>query len=185
VSLKPGNSKQGDIHSVPLRYPGFSALSKFGLSTYINASRSPQILPFLYTATMPAGDYTPVTTGALKLKGVNPSSKVGKHKKKRPKPNETTSSSKIDSTLQAAEDENGSTAVERTAESKEKDIQDTITSESKEEESQSRGKTEAELRHEERRRRRVCPLPFPLHSQFPSSVFHNPWMKLGRSEGSS
>lgn len=110
---------------------------------------------------MPADDYTAAVSGGLKLKNVNPSSKVSKpHRKKRPKPPQPESSADgnaekpkdaaigngedgkaahgdatVDGSGQAPEDGEAASSPPRV------------------------GKTEAELRHEERRRKRVCYFP--------------------------
>ena len=96
---------------------------------------------------MPSEEYVSVASGALKLKGVNSSSKIHKHKKKRPKP-PTTESTNLTNEGEAKgqteenwlDQEPGDEATHRIKES---------------DEGVRAGKTEAELRHEERRRRRL------------------------------
>lgn len=107
---------------------------------------------------MPADEYKTASSGSLKLKGVNPSSKVSKHKKKRPK---TTENAHVkDATLTddgaLATLEKGTAQVDSenkslTREQSDPDADDDGDTTS----SHKVGKTEAELRHEERRRRRV------------------------------
>lgn len=106
---------------------------------------------------MPSEDYTPVTSGALKLKGVNPSARVGKHKKKRPKDTKTDQTKATADSTATNPEADGETA-ERGASTNDKHV-------TKEEHSSGQisqehlptnsGKTDAELRHEERRRKRL------------------------------
>ncbi|KAK4698169.1 protein FAM32A, partial [Lecanoromycetidae sp. Uapishka_2] len=113
---------------------------------------------------MPGDDYTAAVGGGLKLKGVNPSSKIQKHKKKKPKPDSNPQSTPTTDILdKPAQDKDGITP-----ESVEDSEQAPI---AKNDEGQERngdrgdeaatpppsraGKTEAELRHEERRRKRL------------------------------
>jgi protein FAM32A len=109
---------------------------------------------------MPGDDYTATVGGGLKLKGVNSSSKVSKHKKKKPNPESnpeaeqkskdgeaSTPSRDADLTKDAEFD-----PVERKYEEGLEGHEDTAAP------SQA-GKTEAELRHEERRRKRVLFFP--------------------------
>ncbi|KAI4233905.1 MAG: hypothetical protein L6R40_006937 [Gallowayella cf. fulva] len=108
---------------------------------------------------MPTDDYISVTGGGLRLKGVNPSSKISKHKKKRPKHAETekpqspSRNPDIEGPKAKAQELNDDTpdkTVSRKTESEDLDGR-----EESECPVQPRGKTEAELRHEERRRRRL------------------------------
>lgn len=101
-----------------------------------------------------AGDeYASTGGGSLKLKGVNPSSKITKKKKKRPKspksPEPTTQSTKQTDENQAEEAPipDDSTVAQRGADARPA-VEDDVPA-------HNIGKTEAELRHEERRRRRV------------------------------
>lgn len=122
---------------------------------------------------MPHDDYTASTGGSLKLKGVNPASKISKsHKKKRPKPPQPAESS--DTTLGTAkqvEKEGGDEIVGERYLSKndgsEQRENEEVDGKSLGEEDgregkgegvilRAVGKTEAEKRHEERRRKRVC-----------------------------
>ncbi|KAL8704977.1 MAG: hypothetical protein Q9201_001874 [Fulgogasparrea decipioides] len=102
---------------------------------------------------MPADDYASAAGGGLRLKGVNPSSKISKHKKKRPKPqsdpekgspspNPDGDASKVS---QKPKEDDGS---------REKLDGDNAAADD-DEASITRGKTQAELQHEERRRRRL------------------------------
>ncbi len=105
---------------------------------------------------MPSDDYSAAVSGGLKLKGVNPSSKVSKHKKKKPKPAQSAA-------LETAEEAKNSASVEELkpdgedSEAITRRSQDDSTERDEEVMSPPArvGKTEAELRHEERRRKRV------------------------------
>ncbi|KAL8790033.1 MAG: hypothetical protein Q9195_006535 [Heterodermia aff. obscurata] len=111
---------------------------------------------------MPADEYATATAGSLKLKGVNPSSKVSKShkKKKKPKAEKPSSSSNLEESTENGLDDPIKTIGEPAtldgdilARSKsEKQIEEDLEAEITE---RSRGKTEAELRHEEHRRRRL------------------------------
>ena len=119
---------------------------------------------------MPASEYVSASAGSLKLKGVNPSSKVSKsHRKKRPKPETLPASS-----TPSAEKLEDSAVLDRndhlqdSAETVEKDglaadrqlekLGDDARPDEDEQGLVHLPKTEAELRHEERRRKRVsCP----------------------------
>ena len=107
---------------------------------------------------MSSNDYTPTTTGALKLKGSSTASKISKHKKKRPKPALTTSSE--DGAEKGIQTKPQNEKLEEKEEQEEEELQE------KEKEDETRrkveeemvkgaGKTDAEIRHEERRRRKV------------------------------
>ncbi|KAL8770639.1 MAG: hypothetical protein Q9209_003707 [Squamulea sp. 1 TL-2023] len=108
---------------------------------------------------MPTDDYTPASSGGLRLKGVNLSAKISKHKKKRPKPAETekaqsqsskpTTGSPQSNSL-ASNDDTLNTNLQETSKS-----EGYVRGEGSEAPAQPRGKTEAEIRHEERRRRRL------------------------------
>lgn len=125
---------------------------------------------------MPADDYAPAATGALKLKGAHLSSKISKHqKKKRPKPpppdsDKLSLSSTTDPTStksshdKITEDFNSPAAEEEHQHSR-------TNSEDRQTPTTQRVKTEAELRYEERRRKRVC-IPFlSFFLPSPSSPF--------------
>ncbi|KAL8853470.1 MAG: hypothetical protein Q9221_001628 [Calogaya cf. arnoldii] len=109
---------------------------------------------------MPTSDYTSAAGGGLRLKGVNPSSKITKHKKKkRPKPADPSST---DPTTEGPTSEKlpeaESDTFFKTPNSKSRlpENQDQNQDDREDETGQARGgKTEAELRHEERRRRRL------------------------------
>ncbi|MCJ1451854.1 hypothetical protein MMC28_002194 [Mycoblastus sanguinarius] len=113
---------------------------------------------------MPADEYSAVTSGSLKLKGVNPSSKISKsHKKKKPKPTQTPSSDATaeknkDTSLALREDNSADTGQpDPNAIAKKNDETEARyePEESTTPPPHSSGKTEAELRHEERRRKRL------------------------------
>lgn len=108
---------------------------------------------------MPTSEYTSAAGGSLRLKGVDPSSKITKHKKKRPKPSSdpTTSVPKSEK-LQEPEDANPDLDRDRNEKSSKAGDQDQDRRDG--EEGPRGGKTEAEIRHEERRRRRVGHLPY-------------------------
>lgn len=113
---------------------------------------------------MPTDDYSAAISGGLKLKGISSSSKVSKHKKKKPKPQTdpaATNTSKDEAPLATqeagAEESPGQHALTKKSEDREdskESNEDTTTP-------PRAGKTEAELRHEERRRKRVCLSSFP------------------------
>ena len=121
-------------------------------------------LPFpqITKAHMPSSDYTAAVGGGLKLKGINPSSKISKSHKKKAKP---------DSNANPAE-EAGKLGDEVSTPDKDTDMRgDNLSIITKEDDDIGQGqgqtdieaaalpsrtgKTEAELRHEERRRKRV------------------------------
>ena len=114
---------------------------------------------------MPGDEYSTAISGGLKLKGVNSSSKISKHKKKKPKPeaNPTEDSERSkDESSKIADEAEDPTKESPSRLNPEEDIP------SKKEDAtpppeQSR-KTEAELRHEERRRKRVNTPYFYTHS---------------------
>ncbi|KAL6715879.1 hypothetical protein ACLMJK_006840 [Lecanora helva] len=106
---------------------------------------------------MAPDEYSTAISGGLKLKGVNPSSKISKHKKRKPK---AESDPSIDST------KNSKTPKDETSKPTDLSSEDkAISKETLEDETpESRDsalqedhppKTEAELRHEERRRKRL------------------------------
>ena len=112
---------------------------------------------------MPADEYATATGGSLKLKGVNPSSKISKShkKKKKPKAEKPSSSSNLeesnengpDDPLKNVDGEPETVDEDALARVKaEKQIEEDLEAEIS---ARGRGKTEAELRHEEHRRRRV------------------------------
>ena len=113
---------------------------------------------------MPGDDYSAAVSGGLKLKGVNSSSKVSKHKKKRSKPAQPTESEKNPDKSEDATDgaltEDLKSKGEEAGDITRKDHGGEGSREREREEEatpppQRAGKTEAELRHEERRRKRV------------------------------
>ena len=116
---------------------------------------------------MPADEYATATGGSLKLKGVNPSSKVSKShkKKKKPKAEKPSSSSNLEESTATGLDDPLQTV--REPETVDEDVLEKAKSEKQIEDdleaeisARGRGKTEAELRHEEHRRRRVGFPPF-------------------------
>ncbi|KAL9635483.1 MAG: hypothetical protein Q9204_002613 [Flavoplaca sp. TL-2023a] len=103
---------------------------------------------------MPSSDYTSAASGGLRLKGVNPSSKITKHKKKRPKPAEQSSDPTTSDPNSKSQDPNHADS-DKTPDQKLK-LEEIHDQDCRDESVLSRvGKTEAELRHEERRRRRL------------------------------
>ena len=124
---------------------------------------------------MPADEYASATGGSLKLKGVNPSSKVSKShkKKKKPKAEKPSSSSNLDDSTENGLDDPLKTNAESEivdegvlARAKsEKPVEEDLEAEDS---VRGSGKTEAELRHEEHRRRRVG---FPPPAGIPNSGF--------------
>ena len=117
---------------------------------------------------MPGDDYSAVVSGGLKIKGVNSSSKVSKHKKKKLKPAQPMESEKnpdkSEDTTDGALTEELRPKGEEAGDITKKDHGGEGSREREREEEatpppQRAGKTEAELRHEERRRKRV---PFPI-----------------------
>ena len=130
---------------------------------------------------MPQGDdYTPTTSGTLKLKGVK-ASKVEKHKKKRKRPAADDLSVKptLSNSKKKDKEDNGDDGIrgvkkKRNEEGKserEEMIDEALAEEmgieeargNNDEDGEERitgaGKTEAERRHDESRRKRVCPIP--------------------------
>ncbi|KAL8995841.1 MAG: hypothetical protein Q9169_004493 [Polycauliona sp. 2 TL-2023] len=104
---------------------------------------------------MPSSDYASVAGGGLRLKGVDPSSKIKKTKKKRPKPAEH-SSDPTTSGPKSKPQESEVADPDRTSNEKSKPEDQTQDQDYHDESIQPRaGKTEAEIRHEERRRRRL------------------------------
>ncbi|KAI4110306.1 MAG: hypothetical protein LQ339_001473 [Xanthoria mediterranea] len=114
---------------------------------------------------MSPSNYTSAKSGTLRLKGVTPTSKIQKPKKKRPKPSSdptTTSVSKPkkpgDPSDHADPDPDGDANVD-SAKIEDEGREGGEGAEGvtqQEQQQQSRGgKTEAEIRHEERRRRRL------------------------------
>ncbi|KAL8948036.1 MAG: hypothetical protein Q9222_005739 [Ikaeria aurantiellina] len=107
---------------------------------------------------MPTDDYSSAAGGGLRLKGVSSTSKISKHKKKRPKPPEA--DQKLPSTNPDAEITKSSEQSQLNDEpenslDKKSRPEDASAPEKSPTPTQARGKTEAELRHEERRRRRL------------------------------
>ncbi|KAL9583425.1 MAG: hypothetical protein Q9212_002711 [Teloschistes hypoglaucus] len=108
---------------------------------------------------MPKDDYSSAASGGLRLKGVNPSSKISKQKKKRPKAPAEAEKSSAKSEPEASEkpkerspkddddDDDDDGVLERVEVGKSGDESG--------EGAMARGKTPAELQHEERRRRRL------------------------------
>ena len=125
------------------------------------------------TTIMPADEYATATGGSLKLKGVNPSSKVSKShkKKKKPKAEKPSSPSNLEeSTGNGVDDPIKTIGEPETVDEhvlarakSEKQIEEDLEAEIS---ARGRGKTEAELRHEEHRRRRVC---FSPRARIPNS----------------
>lgn len=111
--------------------------------------------------TMPADEYSTAISGGLKLKGVNPSSKISKHRKKKPKfqvdPAVTDQSSKGPSSEVPGDDARDHAAGQSSLKRGEGD-DETGGREDGATTSPQAGKTDAEIRHEERRRKRVCDL---------------------------
>ena len=108
---------------------------------------------------MPSEDYAAASTGALKLKGVASSSKIGKHKKKKkvkrpespdgakeeePPSEQYTDLQLSKKTIDSLPDDSDATRTPSDFQPKDHDT-----------EPQRASKTEAELRHEERRRKRL------------------------------
>ncbi|KAL8669500.1 MAG: hypothetical protein Q9168_005913 [Polycauliona sp. 1 TL-2023] len=111
---------------------------------------------------MPTSDYTSATgRGSLRLKGVNPSSKITKPKKKRPRPAENapddpaTTASGPKSKPQEPEAEGAFLDPNSKEESKPHGKDQQQDADNDESMQPRAGKTEAEIRHEERRRRRL------------------------------
>lgn len=108
---------------------------------------------------MPSEDYAAASTGALKLKGVASSSKIGKHKKKkkvkRPQSpdgaKEEEPPSEQSTELQLSKTTNDNPPEDRDASRNNSDPHQ----KDHDTEAPRAGKTEAELRHEERRRKRL------------------------------
>ena len=105
---------------------------------------------------MPSDDYSAAVSGGLKLKGVNTSSKVSKHKKKKPKLAQSAASETAEEAKNSASaerlkpDGEDSEAIRRRSQDGSIERDEEATSPPA-----RAGKTEAELRHEERRRKRV------------------------------
>ena len=132
---------------------------------------------------MPADEYATATGGSLKLKGVNPSSKVSKphKKKKKPKAKKSSSNSNLEENTENGPDDPLKT-VDGEPETVDEDALARAKAENQIEEdleaeisARGRGKTEAELRHEERRRRRVG---FLLLATIPNSSLCIPYTFL-------
>ena len=105
---------------------------------------------------MPSEDYAAASTGALKLKGVDSSSKVGKHKKKRTKRPPSQDRAKEESSTEQSAEQQLSRGSKDQAENEEPSLQDNNLQAAEQDNGPPRGfKTEAELRHEERRRKRL------------------------------
>ncbi|KAL9103882.1 MAG: hypothetical protein Q9163_001119 [Psora crenata] len=127
---------------------------------------------------MPSEDYAPATSGALKLKGVHPDSKISKHRKKKKKTEQPTpqpDSSIAAAAAQHTANEDSPTAAHDTSKAttagndqQEQPAKDDSKGKIKNLQKYTppslasaaattprEGKTEAELRHEEQRRRRL------------------------------
>lgn len=115
---------------------------------------------------MPHDDYTASTGGALKLKGVNPASKISKpHRKKRPKPPQP-SDTAVDAAKAGEKDagdgivgESGLSRKEGSEQRQDEGEDGKSVGEGDEVDGvtiRAGGKTDAERRHEDRRRKRVC-----------------------------
>lgn len=116
-------------------------------------------LPINSPPAMPTSDYISAGGGGLRLKGVDPSSKITKHKKKRPKPSsDPTTSVPKSKELQEPEHANPDPDMDKTPNENSSQLEDQDQDQDRRdgEEDPRGGKTEAEIRHEERRRRRVC-----------------------------
>ena len=109
---------------------------------------------------MPSEDYAAASTGALKLKGVASSSKIGKHKKKK----KVKRSQSPDGAKEEPASEQQSTELQLSTATTEDPPETTDATRNNncdphrkdhDTEPQRAGKTEAELRHEERRRKRL------------------------------
>jgi protein FAM32A len=105
------------------------------------ARRNPSLNLHPRLTTMPTDDYTPITRGSLKLKGVK-DSKIDKKKKKKKKTEDSDSISK--SAEVVASDKDGEDALGAEGSAEKPPTTHT-----------GAGKTEAERRHEEMRRKRV------------------------------
>ena len=105
---------------------------------------------------MPSEDYASVSSGALRLKGVSTSSKIHKHKKKRPKTsiNATTGAAHEDGPDKMKDQIVHKGILEENPPQVQTDSSDQDKA-TEELEAMKQGKTEAELRHEERRRKRL------------------------------
>ena len=112
---------------------------------------------------MSPSDYTSAKSGTLRLKGVHPTAKIQKPKKKRPNPSSDPTTASVSQSKKPAEtpdhtdpDPEGD-ANEDSAkiEDEERDGVEGAEGVTRQQ-SRTGGKTEAEIRHEERRRRRVC-----------------------------
>ncbi|KAL8692478.1 MAG: hypothetical protein Q9218_002514 [Villophora microphyllina] len=108
--------------------------------------------------TMPTDDYTSAAGGGLRLKGVNASSKISKHKKKRSKPPAETEKGppKPDPEALKKSKDRRSDQDDGYKDDPDKFDRKKVEEEEIAEAATARGKTQAELQHEERRRRRVC-----------------------------
>lgn len=114
---------------------------------------------------MPSDDYSAAVSGGLKLKGVNPSSKVSKHRKKKPKPaqSETAEEAKNSASAEGVkpDGEDSETITRKSRDGSMDKIEEPTSPPAR------AGKTEAELRHEERRRKRVG---FPHYHLAPDTL---------------
>lgn len=113
---------------------------------------------------MSSNDYTPVTSGALKLKGLP--SKLSK--KKRPKPALPSSG-----TAEEEVEDRDKVVSEEHKDTKEEDQVGSDKDTNNEEQQSSIPKvrkTEAEIRHEQRRRRKVISSPFAIFPFFPPKL---------------
>ena len=109
---------------------------------------------------MPSEDYAAASTGALKLKGVASSSKIGKHKKKKKvKRPQSPDGAKEDEppSEQSTELQISKKTTDNAPEDRDVTRNDNSDSQPKDHDTEPprAGKTEAELRHEERRRKRL------------------------------
>ncbi|KAI4229250.1 MAG: hypothetical protein L6R36_000998 [Xanthoria steineri] len=117
---------------------------------------------------MSPSDYTSAKSGTLRLKGVTPTSKIQKPKKKRPKPSSDPTMTSVPKTKKPQEapdhadpdpesDANGEASKIEDEERGGVEGAEGVTQQEQQQQSQGGGggKTEAEVRHEERRRRRL------------------------------
>ena len=146
---------RGTFLATRLRRQSFPRLSN-PLVLWLEKSHTNSRDPLVKSAVMPTDDYNSAAAGGLRLKGVNPSSKVSKHKKKRPKPS---AEAKQESPSQNPEARSPMKEDEEALDAQVKGQADSETMEEERVAAQTRGKTLAEIQHEERRRRRVCSLP--------------------------
>jgi len=137
---------------------------------------------------MPVDDYRAAIAGGLKLKGVNPSSKITKHRKKKAKPE--TQSTAADHSKAEVATPNASSETDPTAISAGESIHDkddpaggdgAATPPPPPLPPTQAGKTDAEIKHAERRRKRVYSTflpPHPPNPPFTILPFHHAQLYL-------